>query len=111
MANEALVNALKSIVVLAKSGKSDDAYAAYGKLFTDPTFATYSAPDQRQALKLMIHTKGIPTFPTPPIVDAHRAAVPPLKALVEAHSEPADYELLGLCQARIGDEAGARTSF
>ena len=29
------------------------------------------ASEQRQALRLMIMAKGIPTFPTPPIVKAH----------------------------------------
>ncbi len=69
------------------------------------------ASEQRQALKLMIHAKGIPTFPTPPIVKAHRAAMVPLKALVAAHNEAQDYELLGLCQVRTDNEKGARVSF
>ena len=46
----------------------------------------------------MIHAKGIPTFPTPPVVKAHRAAMAPLKALVAAHNEAQDYELLGLAR-------------
>jgi len=111
MPNEELVGAVKHIVGLAKAGKNDDAYAAYADLFAGPAFVTYSAPDQRQALKLMILAKGIPTFPGDPIVEAHRAAIAPLRALVEAHREPADYELLGLCQARTGDETAAFASY
>jgi hypothetical protein len=111
MANEALVAAVKSIVVLAKAGKSDEAHAGYANLFAGAPFASYSPSDQRQALKLMVLAKGIPHFPSAPIVEAHRAAIGPLRALVAAHGEPADYEMLGLCQVRVGDETGARTSF
>ena len=55
----------------------------------------------------MIYAKGIPTFPTPPIVKAHSAAMVPLRALVAAHNEAQDYELLGVVQVRTDDEAGA----
>jgi hypothetical protein len=111
MANEQLVSAVKQILALAKAGKMDDMYFGYAKLFADPTFATYPAADQRQALKLMIHAKGIPTFPTPPIVDAHRAAMKPLAAMIAEHDDPADYELIGLCHVRAGDEKSARVAF
>ena len=59
----------------------------------------------------MILAKGIPTFPTKAIAEAHRVAMTPLRALVSAHEDPADYELLGLCQSRTGDDAAAMTSF
>jgi hypothetical protein len=111
MPNQTLVAAVKNIVGLSKAGKSDDAYAAYLDLFVSAAFAAYSAPDQRQALKLMILAKGIAAFPGAPIVEAHRAALAPLRHLVAEHREPADYELLGLCQARTGDETSAQASF
>jgi predicted negative regulator of RcsB-dependent stress response len=111
MPNETLVAAVKGIVVLAKAGKSDEAYAAYAKLFAGAPFTSYSPSDQRQALKLMILGKKIPHFPPAPIVEAHRAAIEPLRALVAAHGEAADYEMLGLCQVRTGDEVAARASF
>ena len=111
MPNEALVAAVKNILSLAKAQKMEEAYAAYTELFSGALFPTLQASEQRQALKLMVHAKGIPTFPTPPIVKAHRAAMVQLKALVAAHNEPQDYELLGLCQVRTDDEAGARASF
>jgi hypothetical protein len=111
MANEELVSAVKQILALAKTGKPDDVYAGYANLFAGPAFTGYPAADQRQALKLMIHAKGMPTFPTPPIVAAHRAAMAPLRALVAAHGEPADYELIGLCFVRTGDEKSAREAF
>jgi hypothetical protein len=111
MANEALVAAVKNIVGLSKAGKSDEAYAGYLVLFGSSAFAAYSAPDQRQALKLMILAKGIAAFPAAPVVEAHRAAIAPLRALVAEHGEPADYELLGLCQARTGDESSAQVTF
>jgi hypothetical protein len=111
MSNEALVAAVKNIVALAKAGKSDAAHAGYASLFAGAPFASYGPSDQRQALKLMILAKGIPHFPSAPVVEAHRAAIKPLLALVAAYGEAADYELLGLCQVRTGDEAAARTTF
>jgi hypothetical protein len=111
MPNEVLVAAVKNILGLARSQKVDEAYAAYGALFTDPWFATLPPADQRQALKLLVLAKGLPTPPTAPIEQAHLAATVPLKALVAAHDEPQDYELLGLCQVRTNDEDGARASF
>ena len=111
MANEQLVAAVKHIVALAKAGKMDESYSAYGELFSSAPFASYVAADQRQALKLMILAKGMPTFPTPAIAEAHRRAIGPLKTLIAAHGEPADYELLGLCQVRVGDETSARATF
>ncbi len=111
MANEALVSAVKAVVALAKAGKSDEAYAAYAELFSSTAFATYAHPDQRQALKLMVLAKGIPTFPPPSIAAAHQAAIVPLRSLVAADHEPADHEMLGLCQARTGDNDGALATF
>ena len=111
MANEELVTAVKSIMLLAKSGKSDEAYAGYEALFASDAFAGYPVADQRQALKLMVLAKGIPTFPTKAIAEAHRAAMKPLRTLVAAHDDPADYELLGLCESRTGDDKAAMTSF
>ena len=111
MANEELVTTVKAIMVLAKAGKSDEAYAGYGTLFASDAFAGYPEADQRQALKLMILAKGIPTFPTKAIADAHKSAMKPLGVLIAAHEDPADYELLGLCQSRNGDDKSAMTSF
>jgi hypothetical protein len=111
MANEELVSAVKAVVALAKSGKSDEAYAAYAALFSGTPFGTYAPADQRQALKLMILAKGIPTFPSAPIAATHSAAMAPLRVLIAAEHEPADHEMLGLCQARTGDNDGALVTF
>ncbi len=111
MANEALVAAIKDIMGLAKAGKTDEAYAAYAQLYASPAFAEYRPEDQRQALKLMVLAKGIP-FPTPPPIQAaHEVAKARLQALVDAHKEPADYEMLGMCQVKTGDEAAAAITF
>jgi hypothetical protein len=111
MPNEALATAVKNILTLAKAGKNDEAYGAYAELYSSAPFAGYSPSDQRQALKLMVLAKGIPAFPPPSVIEAHRAAIAPLSALVEAHGDPFDYQLLGICFTRTGDEARARTSF
>ena len=97
MANEALLTAVKSVIAAARAGRLDDAYVGYRDLFQSPAFATYEAHDQRQAMRLMVHAKGLPRPPPPAIVDAHRAAERILAGLVARHNDPADYEMLGMC--------------
>jgi hypothetical protein len=111
MPNEELVAAVKIIIGQAKAGKMDESYEGYAKLFASDAFKAYPEADQRQALKLMVLAKGIPTFPGPAVIAAHKSAMVPVQALVAAHDEPADYELLGLCFVRVGDEASARVAF
>jgi hypothetical protein len=111
MANEALVSAVKVIVGNARAGKLDEAYAGYKALFASPAFRKYETAEQRQALRLMIHAKGVPDPPTPAMVDAHRAAIEPLTELVSEHGEPADYEMLGMCHVAVGNIEGAGTVF
>ena len=81
------------------------------KLFASAAFGTYDAHDQRQALRLMVHAKGLPQPLSPAIVEAHRAAVAPLTELVSLHNEPADYEMLGMCHVAVGNEEGAASVF
>lgn len=111
MANEALVQAVKKIHGLARSGNLDQAYAAYLELFSSPDFTTYRPEDQRQALRLMIHAKGVPANPSKPMIEAHRAAVAPLTELVSLHQEPADFEMLGMCHVMLGNEESAGNIF
>jgi hypothetical protein len=111
MADDTLVNTIKAIVANARSGNMDAAYDGYRELFSGPAFRACSLGDQRQALRLMVHAKGVPDPPTTPMVEAHRAAIPILAALVAAHKEPADYEMLGMCHVAVGDEATAGTVF
>jgi hypothetical protein len=111
MANEALVSTVKSIVANARAGKLEEAYSGYSALFGSAAFRGYEPNDQRQALKLMVHAKGVPD-PLPPVaVEAHRAALGPLADLVAKHGEPADHEMLGMCQVVVGDEASAAVVF
>jgi hypothetical protein len=111
MAGAELVEAIRGIVASARAGDLDAAYRGYQALFAAPAFRVHEAKDQRQALKLMVHAKGAPASPTPVMVDAHRAALGPLADLVAAHGEPADYEMLGMCQLATGDEAAAGQAF
>lgn len=110
MANEALVQRVKAIVALARGGDADGAYRGYKELFASPEFGTFAPEDQRQALRLMILAKkGAPHVPTPAVLEAHRAALEPLTALVGQHGEPADHELLGMAHQLVGnDESAAR---
>jgi hypothetical protein len=111
MANEALVAAIKQIVTRSRGGDLDQAYLGYKELFSAPTFTGYRPEDQRQALRLMILAKNAPRTPTPAMVEAHRAAVPPLTELVSVHQEPADHEMLGVCHLVLGNEESASNIF
>lgn len=106
MPNEALVTTLKHIMSVAKTGETDAANALYGELFASPEFASYPPGDQRQALKLLVHAKRTGARPQS-LLDTHRAAIGPLTALAEAHGEPADHEMLGMCHLVIGDTESA----
>jgi hypothetical protein len=111
MANEELVSAVKRIVGQAKAGDLDAAYVGYRELFESPAFATYRPEDQRQALKLMVLAKVLPSKRTPTMVEAHQSAIAPLTALVELQKEPGDHELLGMCHVIVGNEDVARAIF
>jgi hypothetical protein len=109
--NEALVASIKSIVASAREGNLEAAYTGYRELFSSDAFRGYAPQDRRQALRLMVHAKGVPDPPTPTMVEAHRAAVAPLTELVSQLGEPVDYEMLGMCEAAIGDEEKAGQTF
>jgi hypothetical protein len=111
MASEVLVQAVKQIMSLARSGKAEEAYDAYRALFADPAFTSNPPDDQRRVLNLMVHAKKQGNMPPDHVIEAHRAAIGPLTELAAAYGEPADFEMLGLCQVMIGDEAAASTSF
>jgi hypothetical protein len=107
MSNEELVQAIKRIHTLARSGNLEEAYVAYRDLFSSPTFMAYRPEDQRQALRLMIHAKGVASHPTPAMIEAHRSAIAPLTELVSVHREPSDHEMLGMCHVLLGNEESA----
>jgi hypothetical protein len=110
MANEALVSAVKRAVSLAKTDL-DQAYLTYRDLFADPAFQSYRPEDQRQALKLMVLAKNAPRTPTAAMIEAHRAAVPPLTEMVSVLQEPVDHEMLGVCHVILGNEESASRIF
>jgi len=111
MANEALVQAVKEIVALSKSGDREGSYFGYRDLFASAEFETYRPEDKRQALRLMLMTKGAPNVLTPAMTEAHRAALGPLTELVSTLGEPADHELLGMCHVALGNEESASNIF
>lgn len=111
MANEKLVDTIKALVARAKDGDINGVYLGYRDLFAGPAFVDYRVEDQRQALRLMIMMKGVPAVATAPMAEAHRAAIAPLKRIVEVHREPKDHELLGICYVVTGDEATASAVF
>lgn len=105
-----LVPAIKRIVGLAKAGKSDEAFLGYAELFGSDLFAECKPEDQRQALKLMVLAKN-PPAPTPAVIEAHRKALGPIRRLVDNFGEPADYEMLGVCQVLVDEKDAASASF
>jgi len=111
VANQELVQAIKGIIGLVKSGNLDGGYLGYRDLFASPAFGTYRPEDQRQALKLMIFMDGAPRVMTPAMVEAHRAAIAPLTVMVSTLGESSDHEFLGICHVAVGDEASASAVF
>jgi hypothetical protein len=111
MSKQALVQKVKQIVALGREGKIDDSFRGYRELFESPEFMTNRPEDQRQALRLMVHAKGMPNPPTPEILDAMRAAIVPLTELVSTLGEPADHELLGMCHLALGHDQAASAIF
>ncbi len=111
MASEELVQTVKRIVALARSGQTEQAYEAYRSMFSHPAFPSYPPEDQRRVLNLMVHAKKKGNIAPPYVVEAHRAAIGPLSELAAAYGEPADFEMLGLCQVMIDDEEAASASF
>ena len=105
------MDAVKAIVGKVRAGDRKSAYEGYRALFADQAFRGYPPGDQRQALRLMIHAKGVPDPPTPEMVEAHRAAIEPLTELVSSLEDPADYEMLGMCHVAVGNEQGAGAVF
>ena len=110
MANEALVKSVKDIAAASKAGDTEGAYRGYRDLFGSDAFASYRVEDQRQALRLMILAKGLPAKPTAAMSEAYLGAVTCLTRMVPL-GDAADYEMLGMCQVMLGDEASASETF
>ena len=83
----------------------------YARLFQDPRFAENKTDDQRQALRLMILTKGLPPPATQAGISAYQSAWYVLTRLVSELKDPHDYELLGITHVRLSDGPGAHKIF
>ena len=110
MSKEALVGAVKEIVTLARSGDAEGSFDGYKALFERPDFSENRPEDQRQALKLLVLAKRT-GGKSEKLIEAHRSAIAPLTDLVSKHSEPEDYEMLGICHLTIGNEKAAANMF
>jgi hypothetical protein len=110
MSKEVLVQAVKEIVTLDRSGDLEGSFDGYSALFTRPEFTDNRPEDQRRALKLLILAKR--TGPkSDKLINAHRCAIGPLTELVSNHNEPEDHELLGICHLLVGNEEAAANMF
>ncbi|HEY2364857.1 MAG TPA: hypothetical protein VGH87_00680, partial [Polyangiaceae bacterium] len=107
--NEAFVEAVKKIMIVLKSGRTDEGYAQYADLLSSDGFAEYRSDDQRQALKLLLLAKAPDR--TEAVARAYRIALKRIQALVDAHAEPADYEMLGVAHVQLDDRTAASAAF
>jgi hypothetical protein len=107
--NEAFVEAVKKIMIVLKSGRTDEGYSQYADLLSSEGFGEYRADDQRQALKLLLLAKAPDR--TEPVMRAYRIALKRIQSLVDAHAEPADYEMLGVAHVQLEDRPAASAAF
>src|SRR4051794_14512616 len=95
---------------MSRAGDTEGSFDGYGALFARPDFVENRPEDQRQALKLLVLAKRAGRK-SEKLIGAHRAAIAPLTDLDSKHNEPEDYEMLGICQPAIGNEAAAANMF
>jgi hypothetical protein len=107
---EQLRSALGAVIARAKGGRVEDAYREYAALCGSSAFADQSPEEQRQALKLLV-VLAVPAIPSDAMRDAHRAALDRASALVERMGDPADYELVGLCQMALNESKASGDTF
>jgi hypothetical protein len=112
--NEAFVEAVKKIVLVLKSGRTDEGYTQYAELLSSPGFAEYRADDQRQALKLLLLAKAPPHVEggrSDAVSRAYKIALQRIQSLVDTLAEPADYEMLGVAHLQLEDHNAASAAF
>jgi hypothetical protein len=95
VASAVLAAAMKKLINLSRSGRTDEAYEEYKNLFSSAAFTDYAPDDQRLALRQML-AMNTPSPSTEAVLEAHRAAVLRAKALVEEHGDPRDHEIVSL---------------
>ncbi len=100
---------MKKIVLVLKSGRTDEGYTQYAELLSSPAFAEYRADDQRQALKLLLLAKA--PARSDAVSRAYRIALQRIQSLVDTLAEPADYEMLGVAHLQLEDRAAASAAF
>lgn len=108
--NDEVAGALRNIIELANARRMVDAYRECTRLFKSPVFADCSPEDQRQALKLLV-VLGKTAASSEATRDAHCAARDRAQALVQHVGDPADYELMGLCQVSLNESGAAIETF
>lgn len=108
--NEGFVEAVKKIMVVLKSGATDEGYRQYAELLAGPSFAQYRAEDQRQALKLLLLAKTPPSR-SDAVTGAYKVALERIQSLVDSFADPADYEMLGVAQLHLDQRTLASAAF
>jgi hypothetical protein len=100
----------EEIAAVATAGDPPEAFRRYAALFGSPSFHKQGVEEQRRALELMIHG-DVGAAPTDEMRAAYRAAIPVLQALVVAHRDPADYQMLGISYVALAEPESAREMF
>ena len=108
--NEAFVDAVKKIVLVLQSGRTDEGYGQYADLLSSTSFAAYPPDDQRQALKLLLMAKAPPSR-SDAVLRAYKVALSRIQSLVDSLADPADYEMLGVAHLQLEDKAKASAAF
>jgi hypothetical protein len=101
---------VKKIVLVLKSGRTDEGYAQYADLLSSAGFTEYRPDDQRQALKLLLLAKAPPSR-SEAVLRAYRIALTRIQTLVDTLAEPADYEMLGVAHLQLDDKPKASAAF
>jgi len=107
--NEAFVEAVKKIMLVLKSGRTDEGYSQYADLLSSDGFAEYRPDDQRQALKLLLLAKAPERSDA--VNRAYQIALQRIQSLVDTLAEPADYEMLGVAHLQLEDKPAATSAF
>jgi hypothetical protein len=105
-----LAPSLKKALELGKLGQLSEAFLECALVLEGAAFPGHPPMEQRHALRLLFVLER-PTAPSDAVRRAQRAGKRRASALVEQFGDPADYELLGLCQAALEEPTAAAESF
>lgn len=121
MTKDEMVAEVKRIMGHFRENNHQAGYERFETLVQNPGFLTLRPEDQRPALRLLIAAKRPELSmqhdlnPETPldnaVLSSHRAALAALTELVSVHSDPEDFELLGMVHQRLGNLESASSIY